>query len=322
LKISFIIPARNEEDNIEDCINSIKKSISKNYEIIVVNDNSEDRTYEIVSKINGIKVVNVQDKPNFAVGKNYALYLGYLYSQGQILIFLDADVRITEEIIKETLNLLENYDAVSFSPKQITKTIWEFSIQPIIFKFLEYLYPYSKSIALNGQFIAIKREVYEDIGTHKVLLSEILEDVKLAKLLYQKGYKIYFNKSDKIYCRMYKTLKDIINGWSKNLFLLANGKILNLFRPILRILGLLIIWILLIIFAILKSNYLFAFIFFIFSNAEFYLYFKEYKGYNLFFAIIGIILFFIIAIRSIYWFKFKKSIIWRGREYPLNGNFN
>jgi Glycosyltransferases, probably involved in cell wall biogenesis len=69
LKISFIIPARNEEDNIEDCINSIKKSISKNYEIIVVNDNSEDRTYEIVSKINGIKVVNVQDKPNFAVGR-------------------------------------------------------------------------------------------------------------------------------------------------------------------------------------------------------------------------------------------------------------
>lgn len=318
MKISFIIPVRNEEENIQDCINSIKKSISENYEIIVVNDNSEDRTHEIISKMNDIKVVNVQNKPNFAVGKNYALYLGYLNSDGQILIFLDADVRITKETIKETLKLLKNYDVVSFSPKQITKTIWEFSIQPIIFKFLEYLYPYSKSIALNGQFIAIKREVYEDIGTHKVLLSEILEDVKLAKLLHQKGYKIYFNKSDKIYCRMYKTLKDIINGWSKNLFLLADKKVLNLFRPILRIFLILIIWIFLIFLSILKSKYIIAFIFFIFSNLEFYFYFREYKGYNLFFAIIGLFLFFVIALRSIYWFRFKRSIIWRGREYPLN----
>ncbi len=318
MKISFIIPVRNEEDNIQDCINSIKKSISENYEIIVVNDNSEDKTYEVISKINDIKVINLENKPNFAVGKNYALYLGYLNSQGQILIFLDADVRITKEIIKETLKLLEYYDAVSFSPKQITKTIWEFSLQPIIFKFLEYLYPYSKSIALNGQFIAIKRDVYENVGTHKVLFNEILEDVKLAKLLHQNGYKIYFNKSNKIYCRMYKTLKDIINGWSKNLFLLADRKILNLFRPILRILLILISWVFLIFLSILKSKYILAIIFFIFSNAEFYFYFREYKGYNLLSAIIGLFLFFVIALRSIYWFKFKKFIIWRGRKYPLN----
>ncbi|MEO0224464.1 MAG: glycosyltransferase family 2 protein [candidate division WOR-3 bacterium] len=318
MKISFIIPVRNEEENIENCINSIKKSISENYEIIVVNDNSEDRTYEIISKMNDIKVINVENKPSFAVGKNYALYLGYLNSNGQILIFLDADVRITQDIIIETLKLLNSYDVVSFSPKQITKTIWEFSIQPIIFKFLEYLYPYPKSIALNGQFIAIRREVYEDIGTHKVLLSEILEDVKLAKLLHQKGYKIYFNKSDKIYCRMYKTLKDIINGWSKNLFLLADMNVLNLLRPILRIFLILIVWLFLISLSILKSKYIIAFVLFIFSNAEFYFYFREHKGYNLFSAIIGLFLFFVIALRSIYWFKFKKSIIWRGREYPLN----
>ena len=74
MKISFIIPVRNEEENIQDCINSIKKSISENYEIIVVNDNSEDRTHEIISKMNDIKVINVQNKPNFAVGKNCLLY--------------------------------------------------------------------------------------------------------------------------------------------------------------------------------------------------------------------------------------------------------
>ncbi len=313
--ISFIVPVRNEEENIENCIKSIKGLKIGNYEIIVVDDNSNDRTYEIIRKIEGIKAIRIDEKPIEAIGKNYALYFGYLNSKGDILIFLDADVIVSKEGIKEALSLLKNYDVVSFSPKQITRTIWEFSIQPIVFKFLEYIYPYSNSIALNGQFIAIKREVYEAIGTHKVILGEVLEDVKLAKLLNQNGYKIYFNKTNKINCRMYKSLKEIVFGWSKNLYLLADG--LKIFKFAFKYLLLIIFWYILIFVSILKNNFLLLSIFLLLSNLEFYCRFKDHKPYNLFSATLGIILFIMIAINSFYWHKIKKVIHWRGREIKV-----
>jgi len=317
--ISFIIPVRNEKENIIDCINSIKNSISENYEIIVVDDNSNDGTYELLKKIENIKVIRVENKPENAIGKNYALYIGYLNSNGEILIFLDADVRITKEGLNSALNLIKNYDVVSFSPKQITKTFFEFSIQPIIFYFLEYHYPYSKSIALNGQFIAIKRSVYEDIGTHKALLSEVLEDVKMAKLLSEKGYKIYFNKTNEIYCRMYKNLREIIYGWSKNLYLLSDRSIIKIFKPILRILALLLFWYLIILLALFKGNFYLLFFAILFSNFEFFFIFKDFKFYNFVSATVGIILFFYIALNSIYWHKIKKEVYWKDRKIKLGG---
>ncbi len=314
--ISFIVPARNEEENIENCIKSIKGLEIKNYEIIVVDDNSNDRTYEIIRRIEGVKAIRIYEKPIEAVGKNYALYVGYLNSKGDILIFLDADVIVSNEGIEEALKLLKNYDVVSFSPKQITKTIWEFSIQPIMFKFLEYIYPYSNSVALNGQFIAIKRDVYETIGTHKVILSEILEDVKFAKLLNQNGYKIYFNETKKVSCRMYKNLKEIIYGWSKNLYLLADG--LKIFKFTFKYLLLIAFWYILIFSSILKNNFLLLFIFLLLSNLEFYYNFKNYKPYNLFSATFGIILFIMIAINSFYWHEVKKIVYWKGREIKVS----
>lgn len=313
--ISFIIPARNEEKNIEICIKAIKSLNIVNYEIIVVDDNSNDRTYEIITKIEGIKAIRISEKPTEAVGKNYALYIGYLNSKGDILIFLDADVIVSDEGIEEALKLLTNYDVVSFSPKQITKTIWEFSIQPIIFKFLEYVYPYSNSVALNGQFIAIKRDVYEAIGTHRAVLSEVLEDVKLAHLLNERGYRIYFNKTNNISCRMYKSLKEIVFGWSKNLYLLADG--LKIFRFAFKYLLLVAFWYILIFVSVLKSNFLLLFIFLLLSNLEFYYQFEDYKPYNLFSATLGIILFIIIAMNSFYWHKVKRKVYWKGREIQI-----
>lgn len=315
--ISFIVPVRNERENIVECIESIKNSIERDYEIIVVDDNSNDGTYEILRKLEDIKVIKVEEKPENAVGKNYALYRGYLESKGDILIFLDADVRITKEGLNQALELLEKYDAISFSPKQITNSFFEFCIQPIVFYFLESLYPYSRVVAMNGQFIVIKRKVYENVGTHKEIAYDILEDVMLAKLLDKNGYRIYFNKTDKIYARMYRNLKEIFYGWSKNLYLLANKSIYLLFKPTLKILALLIFWYFLIILSFAKEKFLLSVIFFLLSNFEFYLKFRSFGFYNLFSATIGIILFIVISVNSVYWYRIKKKISWKGRVYKV-----
>ncbi|MCS7245762.1 MAG: glycosyltransferase family 2 protein [candidate division WOR-3 bacterium] len=315
--ISFIVPVRNEKENIVECIKSIKNSVEKDYEIIVVDDNSDDGTYEILKKLEDIKLIKIEEKPENIVGKNYALYRGYLESKGDILVFLDADVRITKEGLSQALALLEEYDAISFSPKQITGSFFEFCIQPIVFYFLESLYPYSHSIAMNGQFIAIKKKVYEDIGTHKVIAHELLEDMMLAKLLDKNGYRIYFDKTDKIYTRMYRNLKEIFYGWSKNLYLLANKRIYLLFKPTLKILSLILFWYFIVILSFAKEKFLLSLIFFFLSNLEFYLKFRSFGFYNLLSATIGIILFIAISINSIYWYKIRKEIFWKNRIYKI-----
>jgi glycosyltransferase involved in cell wall biosynthesis len=245
--VSIIIPARNEKKNIGRCLSSIINQTYKNYEIVVVDDESEDNTAgeveEIQRKYGGIKLLRTGGLPVGWTGKNYALHLGIKEAIGDWLLFLDADTELYPEAISRVLNfgLSNNIGMVSFSPEQVLCGFWELAIQPVIFEFLSSRYDYNRIndpnreiAAANGQFILIQRGAYEEVGGHEAVKDEILEDVALARNVKRRGKRLYFSYGEEIVrCRMYKSLREIIQGWTKNLVILLGYEWRTLFRVVL-----------------------------------------------------------------------------------------
>jgi Glycosyltransferases, probably involved in cell wall biogenesis len=330
--VSIIIPAKYESHNIERCLFSILNSDYKNKEIIVV---AGDRETEVLaSKFKNVKVIKEPPLPSGWVGKNWACYIGYKNSKGEYLLFTDADTVHSKETLKLTISKCkeENIGLLTLIPGLIMESIWVKSFLPIIGQFIVIytLAPYanndsSKFVFGNGQFLLFKREVYEKIGTHEAVKDEILEDFQLAKLVKSKGCKLrVYNGLKILKVRMYTNLKEMINGWSKNLYLGLGAKIYNLILSIL----------------LLTLIYLFPF-FSLFIGLYFYLYYNQanllfwsliinlfylfrfgiiYYKLNINFIysfqyFIPIILFIYLLIKS--YIAYKKGIIWKGRIYHV-----
>jgi chlorobactene glucosyltransferase len=232
--VSVIIPARDEKENIVKCLSSIINQNYEDFEIIVIDDGSTDGTLEKVREIqrtcNKIKLFRNTRLPSGWVGKSYVLHLGVKEAIGDWFLFLDADTELYPEAIRKTLGfcLSNGISMVSFSPEQVLVGFWEKAIQPVIFELLDSIYdydrinnPHTEDAAANGQFIFIERKAYEKAGGHEAVRDRILEDVVLAKNVKQSGFRLYFaHGRGVVRCRMYKSLGEIIEGWTKNLFML------------------------------------------------------------------------------------------------------
>lgn len=234
--LSVIIPARNEEHNIKDCIESVLDVDYPDFEIIVVDDESVDRTGSIVEAIrqkdSRIRYIRSKRQEGW-VGKNYALYIGSLNARGEWLLFIDADVRLFRSSLKRAVGYLleKKLDMLSISGIQETSTVWEVMIQPVIYHMLNIRYPlylvnrHPSLSAASGQFILISRKVYNDLGGHQAIREEILEDVRLAEMIKKSGFRMKFLHSSKILkVRMYSNFYEIFKGWTKNLYFLAGNK--------------------------------------------------------------------------------------------------
>jgi glycosyltransferase involved in cell wall biosynthesis len=324
--ISAVIPFRNEEKNLIGVLESVKKSLSssgEDYEIIAVDDGSTDRTPEILKNFGEIRVIRIDKKSESAVGKNFALWLGAKASRGEILLFLDADVRLEEGSIKKVLPILNSYDLVSISPKQINDSPLSASLQPFVFKFLSSIYeprkisdPKSKVVAANGQFIMIKREVYFKVCGHKAVISMVLEDVELARNVKYSGFKVFLGngKDYGIKCRMYDNFKDMLDGWSKNLYFLSFGKIyLPLTFGLMHLFEALAFLFLILYFAGVRDFGLASGVFLLSNLYTFYTFRNHQEFYTIFHLLVGSILFIFVSLRSWYWVKFKGGVYWRGR---------
>ncbi len=324
--ISAIIPFRNEEKNVLGVLESLKRSLKfcgEEYEILALDDGSTDKTPEILKDLEGIRVIRIENKSESSVGKNFALWLGAKFSRGNILLFLDADVRLEENSIRKVLPLLESYDLVSISPKQINDSPFLASLQPLVFKYLSEIYepkkildPKSKIAAANGQFIMIKREVYFKVCGHKAVISRVLEDVELARNVKYSGFRIFLGngKDYGIKCKMYDNLWDMVNGWSKNLYFLSFGKIYLPLTFGFMYLSLDLAFIFLIAHFAIVGDYGIASGIFLISNLyTFYVFRKHQDFYTIFHLLVGSILFIFVSLRSWYWVKIRGGIYWRGR---------
>jgi len=244
LRLSVIIPARNEADVLPACLESLLTQsehgfeLGQQWELIVVNDDSIDNTAALARKAVGSRPgVSVFDAPPLDLsdrggftGKNNACWAGAQHSNGAWLLFTDADTIHEPGDLSRALHEAEKYHAslLSYSPRQIVTGFWQRTVMPLVFSELASVYPprqvsdpTSSLAAANGQFLLIRRDTYFDVGGHRTLGKEILEDVALARAVKRVGRTIRFRYApEALATRMYPTLDSMIEGWTKNLALL------------------------------------------------------------------------------------------------------
>jgi glycosyltransferase involved in cell wall biosynthesis len=228
-KVSVIVPARNEEGCIGRCLQSLCKQ-GGSYEVILVDDHSTDSTVERARKYMNVNVVPADPLPEGWSGKCNACSTGARHARGQWLLFTDADtVHAPESIAKGVAEAESNGAALlSYSPEQEVRGFWERAVMPLVFADLAREYspkdvcdPASAAAAANGQYLLISREAYDAVGGHAAVAKDILEDVALARLVKQSGRRLRFRiGSGIVRTRMYIGLRQMAEGWTKNLALL------------------------------------------------------------------------------------------------------
>ena len=243
--ITAIVPARNEEAVIAGCIESLALQ-PEIAEILVVNDQSTDKTAEFVRslmvKIPQLRLLETQDVPSGWVGKNNAVFLGAREAKSPWLLFTDADAELQPGAAARALQIAKETNAalLSFSPEQVTQSWYEKALIPFVYSRLAKHFSYddvnnpaSPAAAANGQFLLIQRDAYNSIGGHASVASEVLEDVALAKRAKAAGFRLWFASGQGIVrVRMYRSFRAMWQGWRKNLYLLVGGTPSAVFREL------------------------------------------------------------------------------------------
>ena len=239
--VSIIVPARNEEACLSTCLESLVTQTGINFEIIVVDDDSTDRTAEIARSfcradapvrpaVIRTLVVAAPPLPANWTGKNNAMAAGARVAKGKWLLFTDADTVHKAGSLARAVAGAEQYGAalLSYSPEQEVRGFWERAVMPVIFAELAATYPpkqvndpESPIAAANGQYLLISREAYDAVGGHTAIAGDLLEDVAMARLVKSSGRKIFFRYGgDSVRTRMYRSFAQLKEGWTKNLAVL------------------------------------------------------------------------------------------------------
>ena len=234
--VSVVIPARNEEFTIGQAILSLAGQ-PEVFEIIVVDDQSADNTSAVLERlavsVSKLRALEGGPLPEGWVGKNYAAWQGAQCATGTWLLFTDADAVHQPGSTGRALDQVAANAAEMFSvsPAQEMRTWWERALIPFVYCRLAQLYSYtavndprSPVAAANGQFLLIRRDIYEAFGGHAAVRGEVLEDVALARLAKLSGIRLLFSPDDGLVrVRMYTTFRTMWEGWTKNLCPLVTG---------------------------------------------------------------------------------------------------
>lgn len=245
-KVSIIIPARNEEANLERCLRSLVLQKGVTFEILVVNDDSTDGTRAIAESFTRVRQcpffegnrfvcdVRVLDAPQPMpagwTGKANALATAEAAAHGEWLLFTDADTEHLEGSLAAAVAEAEEHkvDLLSYSPEQVLTGIRQRLLMPLIFGELAAQYsprrvndPTLPDAAANGQYILVRAAVHRKLGGFAPVATELLEDVALARRYKQQGHKIRFRLGrGLVRTRMYSSWDELRRGWTKNLALL------------------------------------------------------------------------------------------------------
>ena len=236
MRVSAIVPARNEEATIAAAVESLA-SQPEIAEIFVINDQSTDGTAAQLAQLSAryekLRVLETQELPTGWVGKNYAVSLGAAQATGDWLLFTDADgVHLPGSTARALADAAASgAGLVSYSPEQETRTWWERALIPFIYTRLAQKFSYdsvnnpeSPAAAANGQYLLIRRRDYDRIGGHAAVAGEVLEDVALARIAKRAGIRLHFASGRGIMrVRMYRTFRAMWEGWTKNLYPLMGG---------------------------------------------------------------------------------------------------
>jgi len=225
-KVSIILPARNEEKFIGKCLESFVQQDYTNYEIISVDDSSNDDTWKIIEKYakSSKKVVPVKanSKPEGWMGKNWACIEGFKRASGDLLLFTDADTVYSKKVLSLAVAhlLSEKLDVLTVIPRLLCLDNITKITLPMLSTFL-----HSRYSALNvnnpkkgigyffGSFFIIKKEVYEKIGTHEKVKHEIIEDGALGKITKESGFRLKMVRGEHLLDAVYsRSSQEMWNG--------------------------------------------------------------------------------------------------------------
>ena len=231
--ISVIVPARNEVRNIRRCMKALLAQTYPNYELIVLDDRSTDATAEILAELARgdprLQVLPGVELPAGWAGKPHALYQAARAARGEWLCFVDADTFTAPQALSSIFAAAKEQSADLFSifTRQELGSFWEKTILPLVFTALSVGFSHRKvndpnkaDAIANGQFIFIRRSVYQAVGGHAAIKASIVEDRDLATLVKQSGYRLVVADGQSVAStRMYTSLPEMWEGWTKNIFL-------------------------------------------------------------------------------------------------------
>jgi chlorobactene glucosyltransferase len=231
--ISICIPARNEQQNIRKCIEGMLSQDYPNFEVIVLEDRSTDATAQILNQLvqwyPKLKVISGSDLPSGWAGKPHALYQTSRAAQGEWLCFVDADTFLKSNAISACYAKAMETKADLFTTmnEQVLGSFWEKVLMPLVMTALSVGFsprkvndPSRRDAVANGQFIMIKRSVYDSIGGHERVKDHIVEDKAIAEQVKWNGYRLVMaDGMHFISTRMYTSLETMWEGWTKNIYL-------------------------------------------------------------------------------------------------------
>ena len=239
-RVSVVVPARNEERNIERVLRSLAATDYPDVEIVVVDDRSEDRTGEVARAVASeldsdgpvrVRILDGRKLPDGWLGKPWACHQGGLAATGDYVLFTDADTRHAPGLLRRVVAELEHAgaDVMSLMGRQLMETFWERVVQPQIFTSLLFRYTNNREAhppekwrdaIANGHYIFFRRAVWDAIEGHVPVKGEVVEDMKMAQHLVRNGYALEIRMAEDAFAtRMYESLGELVRGWSKNVIL-------------------------------------------------------------------------------------------------------
>ena len=248
--ISAILPAKDEEANLGDCLASVCRQTYPTLEIIVVDDRSIDGTGEIARRFASedprIRMLTIDHLPAGWTGKTHALDRAAALARGEWLWFLDADTFHAPEGLAILMEYARRHDAsmVSLLPELRCETFWEQVVQPLGGIVLMQSFPLQRvhseqdSLAFaNGQYILVRRTAYDAAGGHEAVRDRFVEDIALANRVKALGLPVRVALVRGIVsCRMYSSLNQLVRGWSRILYDALDRRAIRLFWRLLDVL--------------------------------------------------------------------------------------
>lgn len=239
-RVSVLIPARDEADNLRRLLPVLRASVYGDWEIVILDDGSADGTAAVIDEHASadprITAMEGGDPPPGWNGKNWACHQLAERASGEVLLFCDADVLPAPEAVARTAAALSTggVDVLTALPRHERGGWFEQAVIPLVTRvpiaaLLPLpLVPWTRAVSLsvgNGQWFAWRREAYRRVGGHARVRSDALEDVRLARLAKAEGLRlIAYVATRDLVVRMYRDRPATWDGFARNLYLLAGGR--------------------------------------------------------------------------------------------------
>lgn len=228
-KVTILVPAKDEEANIAECLKTLQAQDYPDFEIVVIDDRSTDRTAEIVQRLADqdprIHLVRIAELPPGWFGKARAMHVGAQSAAGRWLLFVDADCRQAPGSVRAAMayTLARGGDMLSLWPLLEMHGFAENLVQPLCGSILGLWFrpqlvndPRRQAAFANGQFVLVRRETYQAVGGHQAVRDKLVEDIWFARAVKGSGARLLNAVGfDMFSTRMYDRLGAVWRGWSR-----------------------------------------------------------------------------------------------------------